>query len=566
MKRRALLSVYDKTGIVELARGLVELGWEIVSTGGTYRTLQAAGIPVLEVAEVAGFPEILDGRVKTLQPQIHAGILAVRSNPRHMAQLAEHGVRPIDLVVVNLYPFQATVARPEVTLAEAVEQIDIGGPALIRAAAKNWQDVAVVVEPARYGAILAELRERGDLSPATRFALMQAAFRHTAAYDAAIAAWMEGRGQELFAEGAGAGRPAGRAEEALARGEGPATGAAEAAPDQGAVAAPAPAAGGMGTSAFPERLTLSLVKVRDLRYGENPHQRAAFYRDLAEPLRADTLAGARQLHGKELSFNNIHDAHAALELVREFTEPAAVAVKHANPCGVAVAPTIAEAYRRAHAADPLSIFGGIVALNRPCDAETAQELKKTFLEIVIAPSFTDEALAILTKKKDLRLLAVADLSAPGPAGYDVKRVAGGYLVQEWDVPAEDPARWRTVTEKGVDEALLADLLFAWKVVKHVKSNAIVVAKDGRTLGIGAGQINRIDAARHALARAGAEARGAVLASDAFFPFPDVVEAAGSAGIAAIVQPGGSIRDEESIRKANELGIAMLFTGIRHFKH
>ncbi|MCG0239300.1 MAG: bifunctional phosphoribosylaminoimidazolecarboxamide formyltransferase/IMP cyclohydrolase [Firmicutes bacterium] len=536
MKRRALLSVYDKTGIVELARGLVELGWELISTGGTYRTLQAAGIPVLEVAEVAGFPEILDGRVKTLQPQIHAGILAVRNNPRHMAQLAEHGVRPIDLVVVNLYPFQATVARPEVTLADAVEQIDIGGPALIRAAAKNWQDVAVVVEPARYGAILAELRERGDLSPATRFALMQAAFRHTAAYDAAIAAWMEGRGQELFA---------GR----------------EAAP-----AAPAPAAGGPGTSAFPERLTLSLVKVRDLRYGENPHQRAAFYRDLSEPLRPDTLAGARQLHGKELSFNNIHDAHAALELVREFTEPAAVAVKHTNPCGVAVAPTIAEAYRRARDADPVSIFGGIVALNRPCDGETAQELRKTFLEIVIAPSFTDEALAILTKKKDLRLLAVGDLSAPGPAGYDVKRVAGGYLIQEWDVPAEDPARWRTVTEKGVDPALLADLLFAWKVVKHVKSNAIVVAKGGRTLGIGAGQMNRVDAARYALARAGAEARGAVLASDAFFPFPDVVEAAGAAGIAAIVQPGGSIRDEESIRKANELGVAMLFTGIRHFKH
>ncbi|MEW8979103.1 MAG: bifunctional phosphoribosylaminoimidazolecarboxamide formyltransferase/IMP cyclohydrolase [Symbiobacterium sp.] len=531
--KRALISVYDKRGIVEFARGLADLGVEIISTGGTYRALHGAGVPVREVAEVAGFPEILDGRVKTLQPQIHAGILAIRSNPRHMAQLAEHGVAPIDLVVVNLYPFRETVANPAVTLEEAVEQIDIGGPAMVRAAAKNWQDVGVVVNPDRYEAILAELRETGGLSLQTRFALMLEAFQHTAAYDGAIAGWLASRGRELVA--------------ARAPGQEAGDGAS-----------------GGAASPFPDTLTLTFTKVQDLRYGENPHQVAAFYSDGTAG--GTVIARARQLHGKELSYNNINDAHAALELVKEFDEPAAVAIKHANPCGVAVAPTIAEAFRRAYEADTVSIFGGIVALNRPCDRETAALLSKIFLEIVIAPDFEPEALQVLTRKKNLRLLAVGPIDRNPPAGFDLKRVGGGLLVQGWDAVQEDPASWKPVTAKAPTPEQLRDLAFAMKVCKHVKSNAIVVAKGGQTLGVGAGQMNRIDAARFALRQAGDAARGAVLASDAFFPFPDVVEAAGEAGIAAIAQPGGSIRDEESITRANELGIAMVFTGVRHFRH
>lgn len=543
MVRRALISVYDKTGVVEFARGLHELGVEIISTGGTYKAIRDAGIPVLEVAQVGGFPEILDGRVKTLQPRIHAGILAVRANPEHMAQLEEHGITPIDLVAVNLYPFRETVANPNVTLPEAIEKIDIGGPSMVRGAAKNWQDVAVVVSPARYGQILDELKRAGEISLATKFDLMLEAFRHTAEYDTAIAGWMATRGRALFA---------GQGQGALPHGE--------------------PGAGN-GAPAFPEVLTLRLSKIQDLRYGENPHQRAAFYR--AEELPAGaSIAGARQLHGKELSFNNINDAHAALELVKEFDRPAAVAVKHANPCGVAVADTLAEAYRKAYDADPVSIFGGILALNRPLDVATAEAIRehKVFLEIVIAPGYEPEALELMKKKsRDVRLLEVGEPGRPGPAGYDVKRVHGGYLVQDWDAPAEAAGAWRVVTEKQVSPALLADLEFAWKVCKHVKSNAIVVARDGQTLGVGAGQMNRIDAARFALQHAleilkSDRLAGCVLASDAFFPFPDVVEAAGAAGITAIVQPGGALRDEQSIARANELGLAMVFTGIRHFKH
>jgi len=527
--KRALISVYDKAGIVDFARELVALGVEIISTGGTYRTLQAAGLPVREVAEVAGFPEILDGRVKTLQPQIHAGILAIRSNERHMAQLREHGVTPIDMVVVNLYPFRETVADPNVPLEEAVEKIDIGGPTMVRAAAKNYQDVVVLVNPERYGQVLAEIRETGDVSLTTKFELMVEAFEHTSAYDTAIAGWLAGRGREIIA----------------ARAEGRPVPEAQASP-------------------FPPAVTLNLRKIQDLRYGENAHQRAAFYAD--ESVGGTLIARAKQLHGKELSFNNINDAHAALELVKEFDQPAAVAIKHANPCGVAVAPTIAEAYRKAYEADPVSIFGGIIALNRPCDLETAQEIRKIFIEIVIAPSFEPDALALLSKKKDIRLLEVGPIDRAAPSGFDVKRVGGGYLLQDWDAVAEDPQSWKQVTPAGVTPEQLADLAFAMKVCKFVKSNAIVVAKNGQTLGVGAGQMNRIDAARHALRQAGEAAKGAVLASDAFFPFPDVVEAAGAAGIAAIVQPVGSIRDQESIDKAAELGIAMLFTGVRHFRH
>ncbi len=544
MIRRALVSVYDKTGVVDLARNLHALGVEIISTGGTYKAIREAGIPVLEVAQVGGFPEILDGRVKTLQPRIHAGILAMRSNTEHMSQLQEHDITPIDLVVVNLYPFRETVANPNVELQEAIEKIDIGGPSMVRGAAKNWQDVAVVVSPSRYGQILDELRQAGEISRQTKFELMLEAFRHTAEYDTAISGWMATSGLQLFQQG--------QAEQPAAVGSAP---------------APAPA------SAFPETITVRLSKVQDLRYGENPHQRAAFYRAEELPSGA-ALVGARQLHGKELSFNNINDAHAALELVKEFDQPAAVAVKHTNPCGVAVAGTLAEAYRKAYASDPVSIFGGILALNRPLDLATAEAIRehKVFLEIIIAPAFEPDALDLMRKKsKDVRLLEVGDLGRPGPAGFDVKRVHGGYLLQDWDAPAEVAANWKVVTDKPVDAALLADLEFAWKVCKHVKSNAIVVAKDGQTLGVGAGQMNRIDAARHALRHAqdllGADLlTGSVLASDAFFPFPDVVDAAAEAGLSAIAQPGGSVRDEDSIKMADQVGLAMVFTGIRHFKH
>ncbi|HYF92756.1 MAG TPA: bifunctional phosphoribosylaminoimidazolecarboxamide formyltransferase/IMP cyclohydrolase [Symbiobacteriaceae bacterium] len=525
--KRALISVYDKNGIVDFARALHALGVEIISTGGTYRALQGAGIPVLEVAQVAGFPEILDGRVKTLQPQIHAGILAIRANPEHMTQLKEHNVTPIDMVVVNLYPFRETVADPNVSLEDAVEKIDIGGPTMVRAAAKNWQDVAVLVNPERYAEVLRQLRETGDIDLTTKFELMTEAFQHTSSYDTAIAAWLGTRGKAIVAA-----RQAGQA--------------------------PPEATG------FPQAVTLHLTKMQDLRYGENPHQQAAFYSDGTHG--GTTIAGAKQLHGKELSFNNINDAHAALELVKEFAEPAAVAIKHANPCGVAVAPTLAEAYRKCYEADTVSIFGGIIALNRPCDEETAKEISKIFVEIVLAPSFEPGALKVLTKKKDIRLLETGEIQRRAPAGFDVKRVAGGFLMQNWDAIHEDPAAWKTATASPVSAAMLADLAFAWKVCKHVKSNAIVVAKGGQTLGVGAGQMNRIDAARHALRQAGEHVKGAVLASDAFFPFPDVVEAAGAAGIAAIAQPGGSIRDQESIDKANALGLAMVFTGVRHFRH
>lgn len=530
--KRALISVYDKNGIVEFAQELSKLGVEIISTGGTYKALKGAGVKVLEVAQVAGFPEILDGRVKTLQPQIHAGILAIRSNPEHMAELAVHQITPIDMVVVNLYPFRETVANPNVSLEDAVEKIDIGGPTMVRSAAKNWQDVAVLVNPERYGQVLDELREQGAVSDRTRFELMVEAFQHTSSYDTAIAAWLGNRGHAIMTARQ-AGQPVPEAPE---------------------------------VAGFPYAVTLNLTKQQDLRYGENPHQSAAFYADETVGKAGTTIVAAKQLHGKELSFNNINDAHAALELVKEFDRPAAVAIKHANPCGVAVADSLAEAYRKAYEADTISIFGGIIALNRPCDAETAREISKIFVEIVLAPYFEPEALKILTKKKDIRLLELGQIQQKAPSGYDVKRVAGGYLLQNWDVPAEEPKQWKRVTQAQITPELLADLAFAWKVCKHVKSNAIVVAKGGQTLGVGAGQMNRIDAARHALRQAGANVKGAVLASDAFFPFPDVVEAAGAAQIAAIAQPGGSIRDQDSIARADELGIAMLLTGIRHFRH
>lgn len=517
-KRRALISVSDKNGIVDFARALADLGYEILSTGGTLDLLRKHGVPAISVAEVTGFPEILDGRVKTLHPNIHGGILAVRDNAVHQEQLAAHGIAPIDLVAVNLYPFKATIAKPDVTFEEAIENIDIGGPSMVRAAAKNHRDVTVVVDAADYGTVLEELRQTGTVSEATRRRLAAKAFRHTAAYDALIADYLT--------------EQAGETE--------------------------------------PEALTLTFEKVQSLRYGENPHQSAAFYRlPLAE---GPSVATARQLHGKELSYNNIQDADAALAIVREFDEPAVVAVKHTNPCGVGIGPDLYAAWEKAYSADPVSIFGGIVAVNRVVDQRTAEAMHQLFLEIILAPGFTDEALAILKQKKNIRLLELGDWSAKAaktarPAeGRQVRSVQGGLLVQSADVRRITADDLRVVTERAPSEAELEQLLFAWKVVKHVKSNAIVLAKDFQTVGVGAGQMNRVGAARIAIAQAGEKAKGAVLASDAFFPMPDTVEAAAEAGITAIIQPGGSIRDEDSIQAANRHGIAMVFTGVRHFKH
>ncbi|AUI36624.1 bifunctional phosphoribosylaminoimidazolecarboxamide formyltransferase/inosine monophosphate cyclohydrolase [[Bacillus] caldolyticus] len=509
--KRALISVSNKEGVIPFAKQLAELGIDIISTGGTKRALEEAGVPVISISDVTGFPEILDGRVKTLHPAIHGGILAVRSDERHQAALAEHGIRPIDLVVVNLYPFQQTIAKPDVTLAEAIENIDIGGPTMVRAAAKNYADVAIVVDPADYPMVIEELKTTGSIQAKTRQQLAAKAFRHTAAYDAMIAEYLT----NLTGEN------------------------------------------------YPETLTVTYTKKQSLRYGENPHQSAAFY---AKPLGAAfSIANAAQLHGKELSYNNINDANAAINLIREFQEPAVAAIKHMNPCGVGVGATLLEAFTKAYEADPVSIFGGIIAVNREVDKETAERMHDIFLEIVIAPSFSDEALAILTKKKNIRLLAL-DFAAPDVKEKTLVSVNGGLLVQEADKYTLEDAEWNVVTKREPTEAEREQLRFAWKVVKHVKSNAIVLAKNGMTVGVGAGQMNRVGAAKIAIEQAGEQAVGAVLASDAFFPMDDTVEAAAKAGITAIIQPGGSIRDADSIRKADEYGIAMVFTGVRHFKH
>ncbi|WP_420768507.1 bifunctional phosphoribosylaminoimidazolecarboxamide formyltransferase/IMP cyclohydrolase [Parageobacillus thermoglucosidasius] len=509
--KRALLSVSNKEGIVSLAKQLVELGVEIISTGGTKRTLEEAGVPVIGISDVTGFPEILDGRVKTLHPIIHGGLLAIRDNERHQNELREHHITPIDLVVVNLYPFQQTIAKSDVTFAEAIENIDIGGPTMLRAAAKNHQYVTVVVDPADYDAVVQELKEHGDVSAEMKLKLAAKVFRHTAAYDAMIAEYLTNKtGEE-----------------------------------------------------YPESFTITFEKKQSLRYGENPHQTAAFYQ---KPLGSSfSIAKAAQLHGKELSYNNINDANAALQLVKEFAEPAAVAVKHMNPCGVGIGATIYEAFTKAYEADPTSIFGGIIALNREVDKDTAEKMHEIFLEIVIAPSFSSEALDILRQKKNIRLLTV-DFTAPATNEKLLVSVQGGLLVQEADMRTLSDGEIKVVTKREPTEQEWESLQFAWKVVKHVKSNAIVLAKDGMTIGVGAGQMNRVGAAKIAIEQAGEKAKGAVLASDAFFPMDDTVEAAAKAGITAIIQPGGSIRDADSIKKADEYGIAMVFTGIRHFKH
>ena len=515
MIKRALLSVSDKTGIVELARRLHGLGVELLSTGGTMKALQDAGIPVTGVSDVTGFPECLDGRVKTLHPAIHAGLLAMRSNPEHMRQIAELGIAPIDLVVINLYPFRQTIARPGVTFEEAIENIDIGGPTMLRAAAKNWQDVAVVVEPADYDAVLGELEQAGEVSRETKLRLCYKVFEHTAQYDCMIQQYLR---------------------------------------------AQLP-----GDNRFPDKLTVTFEKVQGMRYGENPHQGAAFYRDLGDV--AGTLPAARQLHGKELSYNNINDTNGALELLREFDTTAVVAVKHGNPCGVGVADDVAEAYRLAYEADPVSVFGGIVVTNATVDAATAEQMSRIFLEIVVAPAYTDAALEILTRKKNLRVLQLDTTHRAYPAGERVlRKVSGGLLVQDIDDVLLPEGELKVVTDRAPTEKQMQDLLLAWKIVKHTKSNGIAIARDNQSLGIGPGQVNRIWSTQMAIERSGDKVRGAALASDAFFPFDDCVKAAAQAGIACIIQPGGSVRDEDSIRACNEAGIAMVFTGMRHFKH
>jgi phosphoribosylaminoimidazolecarboxamide formyltransferase/IMP cyclohydrolase len=526
--RRALLSVSDKGGIVEFAAGLSHLGVELISTGGTSRALREAGLRVTDVADVTGFPEMLDGRVKTLHPRIHGGLLAIRGNAEHERQMAAQGIAPIDLVAITLYPFEATLAKPEAPFAEIIENIDIGGPAMLRSAAKNFLAVAVISDPADYAVVLEELKTRdGWLSPTTRMALARKAFACTARYDALIANCLEGC--YVAADGAIVASRASRLD-------------------------------------FPRHLPIRLEKVQDLRYGENPHQRAAVYRDVA--LRGG-LAAARQLQGKELSYNNLVDLQAAWDLSQEFEEPVAAILKHTNPCGVATATRLVDAYTRARETDPVSAYGGIIALNRPMDAATAREIASTYVEAIIAPGYTSQALDILKDKKNLRLIALpAEEVGNGPAGrgYDMRRIHGGMLVQEPDGADLDPAALKVTTNRAPTPGEMRALRFAWRVAKHVKSNAIVLTSEHATVGIGAGQMSRVDSVKLATMKAAVPTQGTVLASDAFFPFRDGVDAAAAAGVSAIIQPGGSVRDAEVIAAANEHGMAMVFTGIRHFRH
>ncbi len=523
--RQALISVSDKTGIVELAQALHALGIQLLSTGGTAKLLADAGLPVTEVSAHTGFPEMLDGRVKTLHPAIHGGLLARRDLPDHMAALAAHAISTIDLLVVNLYPFEATVSRPGCTLEDAIENIDIGGPAMVRSAAKNWRDVGVLTDSSQYPQVLAELRGSGALSDTTRFALSVAAFNRISNYDAAISDYLS-RIQ----------------------------------PD--------------GTHAlFGSQANGRFVKVQDLRYGENPHQQAAFYRDLHPA--PGSLVTARQIHGKELSYNNIADADAAWECVKSFDGPACVIVKHANPCGVAIGDDPLACYRKAFSTDPTSAFGGIIAFNRLIDEAAAQAVSKQFVEVVIAPAFSDAALAVFKGKANVRLLEIA--LPPGGAtdwergqnALDVKRVGSGMLIQTADNHILQAADLKVVTQRPPDAAQLRDLMFAWTVAKFVKSNAIVYCSGGMTLGVGAGQMSRLDSARIASIKAeaaGLSLKGSVVASDAFFPFRDGLDVLADGGAVAVIQPGGSVRDDEVIAAANERGIAMVFTGVRHFRH
>ncbi|MCR0495780.1 bifunctional phosphoribosylaminoimidazolecarboxamide formyltransferase/IMP cyclohydrolase [[Clostridium] innocuum] len=509
--KRALVSVSDKTNLVPFVSSLVELGYEIISTGGTKKALEAAGIKTIGISEVTDFPEIMDGRVKTLHPKVHGALLCVRDNPDHVRQIEELGIQYIDLVCVNLYPFKETVQKPGVSHEEIIENIDIGGPSMLRSASKNYKFIPVLCDPSDYDAIVKELRENGETYLTTREYLAAKVFRHTASYDTMIASYLTERTGEKY----------------------------------------------------PEKFTITFDKVQELRYGENPHQSAAFYKGMNPQY---SLANAKQLHGKELSYNNIQDGNAAIEILKDFEgQPAVVGLKHMNPCGVGIGKTIEEAWDKAYEADPVSIFGGIVAFNEPIHASVAEKLSKIFLEIIIAPAFDEDAFEILSKKKNIRLMQL-DTSLEVNAKYKVTNVNDVLLVQDIDdhkITAED---LRCVTNRKPTEEELEQLLFAWKVVKHVKSNAIVLVKDNMTIGVGAGQMNRVGAAKIAIEQAGEKAKGSIMSSDAFFPMPDTVEEAVKAGVTAIIQPGGSIKDQLSIDVCNEHGIAMVYTGVRHFKH
>jgi phosphoribosylaminoimidazolecarboxamide formyltransferase / IMP cyclohydrolase len=547
--RRALLSVSDKTGIVDLARGLVALGVELCSTGGTARVLAEAGLHVREVAELTGVPEMLDGRLKTLHPAVHGGILARRDRPDHLAALVEHGLLPVDLVAVNLYPFERTVARRDVAAEEAVEQIDIGGPAMIRSAAKNHEGVVVLVDPGQYAPVLEELRASGRrLAPATRRRLALEAFRRTAQYDAAIAAW-------LRATEPGAAEPL-RAAEAVR-------------PTEPAKVGEGASQGALG--GLPLRLSVDMERVMALRYGENPHQGAALYRAPGRPGSAWGVGAARQLHGPELSHNNLLDFSAALGLLLEFDEPAAVAIKHANPCGAATGADVGTAFQRARDSDPVSIYGGIVGVNRPIDRPFVERLSGLLLEILFAPAFEADALDELRQtKRKLRVLEVPCDRRSWPARpLEWRSVWGGLLVQEADLVDLEPAMLKVPTRREPTAAEWVALRFAWRVAKHVKSNAIVLTSADQVLGVGAGQMSRVDAARLAVMRArehGHPLGGAVCASDAFFPFRDGLDVVAEAGVAAVIHPGGSIRDDEVVAAADQFGMAMVLTGVRHFRH
>ncbi|HEX5425478.1 MAG TPA: bifunctional phosphoribosylaminoimidazolecarboxamide formyltransferase/IMP cyclohydrolase [Candidatus Acidoferrales bacterium] len=519
---RALISVYDKTGVVEFARELASMKVEIVSTGGTARLLRDSGIPVRDAADLTGWPEMLGGRVKTLHPKIHGGILYRRELDEHRAEIKKHGIAPIDLVVVNLYPFSATAAKPGVTPEELIENIDIGGPSMVRSAAKNFQSVGVVTDPADYGAIGMELKQRGELSLATRLALARKAFARTARYDGEIATELE----RLAANGS---------------------------------------IGMKQLEALPERIHIALERKQAMRYGENPHQAAALYIPAGAP--ASGLAAAKQLQGKELSYNNLVDLDAAWALAREFREPAAIIIKHNNPCGTAEQRSLRDAYLRALACDPVSAFGSVIAFNRALDGETAEEVAKLFVECIVAPGYEKDALEKLGTKKNLRLLELP--AGKEPRELELKRISGGVLLQEPDDQALNEAELKIVSSRKPTDAEMKSLLFGWKVCKHVKSNAIVFAREGQTLGVGAGQMSRVDSVKLAAMKAatsGLSLKESVLASDAFFPFPDGVEEGGKAGATAVIQPGGSVRDADVIAAANQLGMAMILTGMRHFRH
>ncbi|MFA5576956.1 MAG: bifunctional phosphoribosylaminoimidazolecarboxamide formyltransferase/IMP cyclohydrolase [Tissierellaceae bacterium] len=509
--KRALISVYKKDGIVEFAVQLIQLGWEIISTGGTYRLLKESGLKVLEVEDITRFPEILDGRVKTLNPYIHGGLLYNRADRSHVQTIEKMGIGPIDMVVNNLYPFEDTLEKPNVKHGEIIENIDIGGPSMIRAAAKNYEGVTVIVDPRDYDLVLGELKSRGETELSTRRYLARKVFNHTAYYDALISNYFN----QIEGEN------------------------------------------------FPDQLTLAYKSKEELRYGENPHQLAAFYKEAGRG--EGSLKGAKQLHGKALSFNNINDTSGAIMALKEYEEATVVAVKHANPCGIGSGDSLKEAYVKAYEADKVSIFGGIIAANREIDEEVAKKINEIFIEIVVAPSYSKKALDILMEKKDIRILALEDIGVKDHRALDIKKVAGGILIQGGDhiLLGED---YEIVTKKEPSEEEIQDLIFAWKAVKSVKSNGVVLAKNKASIGIGQGEVNRVWAVENAISRAGSRVKGAVLASDGFFPFKDSIELLARAGVSAIIQPGGSKRDGEVIEEADRNNISMIFTGVRHFKH